>query len=196
MKHFRDVVPLRDLPRLALVLAVAGCASTAPPTLASGGTSTVVNSDWGRGATIEGDNLSVAPSMLDAPVEQTWVALLQALTTTGVPVNVVSQATWTAGTQPTRIKGRIAGQPLSTFLACGGTAGVAEVADAHAVTMGILATLRPVEGRTQLQIQVTGSAKDPFTSVPARHCVSRGKLEAQIAAAVRQHLNPSPANVS
>lgn len=170
---------------LAAAVVAASCAGTAPPGLSSGGTTTVINSERGRGASIRGDDMTVAPTRLDAPVDRAWTALLEALPATGIPVDVVSPEAWTAGTRVTRATGRFAGRPISTYLACGGTAGVAEVADAHAVTLGVLATLRPAQAGTELQVRVTGSAKDPFTSVPARHCVSTGRLEARVDSAVR-----------
>lgn len=170
---------------LALAIGTAACGGSARPTLSARGTSTDLSSETGRGVTVSGDEASVKTTVLSAPPEQVWPALLKALPAAGVPVETADKATWTAGSPAYGVKGRLGGKRLSTFLRCGGTAGVAEVADAHHVTMGVLASLRPAAAGTELQVRLVGSAKDPFTSVAPRQCVSTGALEAQVDSAVR-----------
>ncbi len=174
---------------IATLLLVAGCASTADPRVSSGGTSTVVTFPGQRAAIMDTESASVAPTLLPAPLDEAWDALLVALPAVGVPVTTVHEASWTAGNQVLNLRRRLGDRPLSNFLTCGGSAGVAEIADSYAVTMGVLATLTPAEGGTRLQVQVAGSAKDPFTSVPARHCVSRGRLEAALDSTMRATLS-------
>jgi hypothetical protein len=175
-----------------VVLAAGGaaCASTGEPTVGAGGTDTALNFSRGRSATVGGGGLAVAPTTLGVPVDQAWEALLKALPAIGVPVDAASPQSWTAGTPATQVRRRFAGERISAFLACGGSAGVAEVADSHVVTIGVLATLTATAEGTSLQVQVAGAAKDPFTSVPARHCSTRGRLEAKVDSVVRAFLVP------
>lgn len=179
---------------LVLAGTLAGCATTAPPVLASGGTTTEITSATGRMATISGDDASSKSTLHAAPIGQVWQALLSALPAVGVPLELINENAWTAGTAGVAAKGTFAGRRISTFLSCGGSAGVIEVANDHYVTIRVLATLvRPAEGTvqapaTELRVQVGGSAKDPFTSVPPRQCVSRGVLEARIDSTVRARL--------
>jgi hypothetical protein len=181
----------RGIPRLILAWAAlaAGCAPTGDPRLASGGATTQLSSEHGRGVTISGDEVSAVSKPINAPADQAWAALLRALPESGVPLHVVHEPSRTAGTRGARARTRFAGRPISTFLSCGGTAGVAEIANAYEVTLGVLATVRPAGSTAELEVRVSGSAKDPFTSVPARQCVSTGKLEARVDSAVRAALD-------
>lgn len=164
---------------------IGGCASAGQPTVANRGTDTVLNFSRGRSSMVANEGLGVAPTELAQPVGEVWPALLKALTALDIPVDVVDERSWTAGTPATQAHGDFAGARLSASLACGGAAGVPQVADSYAVTIGVLATLEPIEGGTSLVVKVAGSAKDRFTSVPARHCDSRGTLEAKVDSTVR-----------
>jgi hypothetical protein len=178
---------------LSLVLGgllATGCASTPQSTVRSSGTTTVFESPTGRGAQVSGEDAATTARIHAAPIEQVWAATLQALPAVGVPVETMNHTAWTVGTRATRAKGRFAGERISKFLRCGGTAGVIEVADEHLVTLGVLATLQPVETGTAIRFQVAGSAKDPFTSVPARQCASTGALEARVDSTIRAMLQP------
>ena len=70
-----------------------------------------------------------------------WHALLRALPATGVPVDAVHPASYTAGTTLTSARRKFAGKPISTYLRCGGSAGVAEIADECFVAISVLAEL-------------------------------------------------------
>ena len=166
-------------------LAASGCAATEEPRLAIGGASTILNSGRGRGAVVSGNEAASISTALPATVQVVWPALLQALPAIGIPLGTIDPVSWTAGTQATNARRRFADRPLSATLLCGGAAGIAEVADAYAVSVGVLATLVPNGSQTQLQVTVAGSAKDPYTSVPARQCVSRGNLEQRVDSTVR-----------
>lgn len=180
--------------RIALVLTAAaammsaGCAATARPSTSAAGTSTEIINDKGRGVVISGNDAYTRTSVYPAPVEQVWPALLSALRGAGVPVEVAHRASWTAGTPAFGAKNTFSGQKISTFLTCGGTAGVIEIADSYVITIGALGTLRPTDKGTELGFQVAGSAKDPFTSVAPRQCVSKGVLETRLDSAIRTYL--------
>lgn len=177
----------------ALLLAsLTGCASGPQSTLSSGGASTMVLSEeTGRSATVSGEDASVRSSTVAAPVEDVWNALQKVLPAIGIPLKVADRATWTAGNPGFGIKSRFDGRRISTFLKCGGSAGVIEVADEHYVTLGAMTTLRPTATGTEMHVRILGSAKDPFTSVPPRQCSSTGKLEAKLDSAVRAFVQRS-----
>lgn len=170
---------------LVALLALAGCATNTDPTLRTGGTATIVNPGRGGGVFIDGEDNFTAPTVIEAPIDQVWDALLKTFPAVGVPVDAIQTASYTIGTPVTNARRDFAGKPISTYLTCGGSAGVAEVADAYSVSIGVLASLAPVANGTQLQVRVSGSAKDPYTSVPARNCISKGRLEAEIDSTLR-----------
>lgn len=167
----------------------AGCASTAPPRVATGGTTTEMSSPTGLGETVRGDEVLATSLTYPQPVSRVWPALQRALTAVGVPLDVVDPATRTAGTPAARMRRTFGTTRLSTYLRCGGSGGVGDVADDYVVTLGVLATVRPLEGdKSTIQVQVAGSAKNPFNSVPARQCASTGLLEAKIDSTVKMEL--------
>ena len=146
--------------------------------------------EGGRGATIQPPSSGTTASSIDAPIAQVWQALLQALPAVGVPLETVMQPSWTAGAEAAAVRRRIGGRYLSSYITCGGSAGVADVADSYAVTLSLLSTLSEDGEGTRLETRLAASANDPFTSVPARGCVSKGRLEARVDSAVRALVGP------
>lgn len=179
---------MRPLPLLAL-LCLTGCAYTAAGTATLPDASSVTVAR-GRSAVI-GSRMDafLAPTRLEAPADSAWTALVGAYAATGLPADLLDRASRTVGSSRISVRGRLLGLPVSTFLACGGTAGVAEVADAHHVQMTVSArvTAAPTGG-SLLQVRVSGSAKDPFTSTPARPCSTTGGLEVRLDSLVRAEL--------
>ena len=175
---------------IAAAAFAAGCASTAPPRVATGGTTTEMSSPTGLGETVRGDEILATALAYPEPVSRVWPALQRALTAVGVPLDVVDPGTRTAGTPATRMRRTFGTTRVSAYLRCGGSGGVGDVADEYVVTLGVLATVRPAEGeKSTIQMQVAGSAKNPFNSVPARQCVSTGILEAKIDSTVKVELS-------
>lgn len=176
-------------PSLTLVLcgalALAACVTNPTPELRAVGSTTQIEFEGGRSATVTPQSMSPAATAVDAPIRQVWHALLQALPAVGVPLETVSEPAWTAGAEAAAVRRRIGGQWLSSYITCGGSAGVADVADTYAVTLSVLTTLKEDGDQTRIQTRVAGAANDPFTSVPARGCVSKGRLEARVDSAVR-----------
>lgn len=169
---------------LVAVGLMTACASGHTPEVRSAGARTEVNFEGGRGAVIESSTGSTTTA-IDAPIGDVWHALLQALPAVGVPLETVIEPTWTAGAEAAAVRRRIGGRYLSNYITCGGSAGVADVADSYAVTLSLLSTLSEDGEGTRLVTRMAAAANDPFTSVPARGCVSKGRLEARVDSAVR-----------
>lgn len=177
---------------LAALAVASGCANTAPPRVAATGTTTELSNTTGRGTTIRGDEAASTALRYTDPVPTVWPIVQRALTAAGVPLDVIDHPSRTAGTSGARIRRTLGTTRLSTYLRCGASAGSIDVADDHVVTFGALATVRAVDGGgSAVHVQVAGSAKDPFTSVPARECVSTGALEARIDSTIKAMLSPS-----
>lgn len=189
MIRSRERAPRSALQSLAVVLvgalSLAGCVTNQTPEVRAVGSSTQIDFDRGRSATVTPQSVSESATSIEAPIRDVWLALLQALPAVGVPLETVSEPTWTAGAEAAAVKRRIGGRWLSSYITCGGTAGVADVADTYAVTLSVLTTLREDGEQTRVETRVAGAANDPFTSVPARGCVSKGRLEARVDSAVR-----------
>ena len=101
---------------LALVL-LAGCVTNQEPGLRAAGTSTILNAHphKARSAVVSGEDAFTAPTVIAAPIDSVWHALLRALPATGVPVDAVHPASYTAGTTLTSARRKFAGKPISTY---------------------------------------------------------------------------------
>ena len=177
---------VRAFPVLLLgALAITGCVTSHTPEVRAVGTSTQIDFDRGRTVTVRPEPVTGSATAVEAPIREVWHALLQALPAVGVPLETVSEPTWTAGAEAAAVRQRIGGRWLSSYITCGGSAGVADVADTYAVTLSVLTTLREDGEQTRIETRVAGAANEPFTSVPARSCTSKGRLEARVDSAVR-----------
>lgn len=174
---------------LVLLLPLAACAAagtTAAPVMAPN--SNRVISAEGRAANFgSGAEVFAAPWRVEAPFDSTWAAVLAAFGATELPVQTLSEAAGQITSRLT-VQRRMLGVPASTFLTCGGTIGVAEMADASHLDVQLQILVVPKEEQTQVQILLGGTARDRFTNTQERPCLTRGILEARLAERIRERL--------
>ena len=185
---------MRTLVLLSLV-AVTACAPAAmgPAPVRTPNSSIVIDAS-GRGANFgSGSEVFAAPQRIGAPFERTWRAVLATYAATELPAERVHPA---AGQIVSRftVNGRIMGVPASTFLACGSTMGVSELANAYMVEVLLQVHVVPDGDTTRMDVQLSGIARDRFTNTQPRTCLTKGVLESRMAARVRERLElPDPA---
>lgn len=172
---------------LPLALLLAGCV-TASRDIPSTETERVVTSiGMPAGGTVLVESQregNITRTLLDAPPEVVWSALQQVQVDMRIPVNVVDTRTRITGMQEERLQ-RVLGRRPSWWLDCGaGLTG--NHADQYEVTATLLNQVFPAgEGRAEVRTRFEASAKDRAHSNNAVRCTTTGRLERQIAEALR-----------
>lgn len=172
----------------AALLPLGACApaATAPPPAAPN-SNRVIAAD-GRAASFgSGAEVYAGTQRIAAPYARAWPAVLAAFAATELPAERVDERAGQIASRFT-VNGRIMGLPASTFLTCGSTMGVAEVADQYVVEVVIQVLLAPDGDATRMDVQLGGTARDRFTNTQARPCLTKGLLEQRLAARVRERL--------
>lgn len=132
---------------------------------------------------------AIVSEELDATPEAAWAALPKAWEDLGIEVRESSRATRTLANARLVISRRMGGAPLSRYLSCGaGMQGA--FADVYRIQMSIHSAVVPVAGGgVEIRTYLEAVARNPEgTSNTAVNCTSTQRLEREIAARVRAHL--------
>jgi hypothetical protein len=170
-----------------LALTLSGCAAASTPAADVAASPTTQIRKTGTGIDVVAANDAVAiGSDLPLPVDRVWDALPRAYTAIAIPVLMVDPASHTLGNINFHPHGSLQGQRISSFLDCGST-GVsgAPVADVYSVRMSVRSHVVAATGGSRVETTVTGAARNmDGTGSSEIHCVSTGKLENALSAAV------------
>ena len=130
---------------------------------------------------ISSDHVELAD--VPATPEAAWRALPAVFVALRVEPNTLSEPQRTYGVTQLRVRGRLAGEPLSRFLSCGTGPVGQENADAYEVTLTALTRVTPgvTASSSSVGTLVTASARAMGTSGSAVSCSSTGRLEERIA---------------
>ncbi|HKG90586.1 MAG TPA: hypothetical protein VKA84_01770 [Gemmatimonadaceae bacterium] len=186
---------MRRVPLLALALltpAAAACNGTRPDPGFTTRPSTVVVSSGAGTMTLGAVESSMASARVVAkPTDSVWRVLPAVFDSLALPVTTVRTEEHVLGSEATRVRRRLAGVPLSTYLRCGGAMGIPN-ADSYDVQISVVTQLQPGEGTnrvTNVLTLVSGSAKSSATSNGSVvTCSSTGKLEERIQQLLRAQL--------
>jgi hypothetical protein len=170
---------------LFLLLLLAGCgASTgtgALTTIASGPTTTTVDTGRGSYSLVSVGETRVLRSVVHAPLAEVWSALPLLFEELQIPAGVVHDGTHVYGNPGLRVNGRIAGERPSRYLECGLTPIGASAADTYTLEVQLLANLQPSGAEsTRLQLQL-GATGTPRAGGSRSTCATTGALERRIA---------------
>jgi len=126
------------------------------------------------------DTLGVE-AIVTAPAAKVWEALPAVLTDLGLDLNFREPATRRVGTCYQKIRLRLAGDLLSTFLECGDSRGMPN-ADRFEVALTVLTTVMPTGANTsKIYTFVLGVGTEAAGSTRDRlWCFSKGALEERI----------------
>lgn len=185
---------MRYLPALAiliLTLTLSGCGTTASPATSTPSTTrTDVSSIQGQleiSMTTEAGGVSYT---LAASPEQVWSALVAVHNALEIPLAVADTRARVLGNPQLTLTRRFTGEPLSSFLSCGVTGGVA--ANNYRIQLSLLTNLSPASGGgTRVRTVVDASGRDPFAGNPPVNCASTYGLERKIATLLNEAIQPS-----
>ncbi|MBW3654950.1 MAG: hypothetical protein KY444_02510 [Gemmatimonadetes bacterium] len=113
-----------------------------------------------------------------------WPALPQAYAALGLAIAHLDTTTMVVGNPGFAARRELAGQRLSMWLDCGNTATGVPITDRYAVTVQIFTQLAPSASGTDVRSVLTGRALNPTTNDPPVDCMSTGRLEKRIVAAL------------
>ncbi len=132
------------------------------------------------------DTLGVEGIVL-APAAKVWEALPAVLTDLGLDLNFREPATRRVGTCYQKLRLRLAGDLLSTFVECGDSRGVPN-ADRYEVALTVLTTVMPTGANTsKVYTFVLGVGLDSSGALRDRlWCFSKGALEELIRSRVEE----------
>lgn len=132
---------------------------------------------------------AIVTDEVDATPEAAWAALAKAYADLGIEVRETSRPARTLGNSRLVISRRLGGAPLSRYLSCGsGMQGA--FADFYRIQMSIQSAVVPVPGAgVEIRTYLEAVARNPEgTSNTTVNCSSTRRLEREIAARVRAHV--------
>jgi len=172
---------------LAVLVAVAGCATSAPdaPPIPTSTIGTV--SVEGVGREIVAHDKIAEKSTVAAASDLVWGVLGGIFEQLDIPVTTTDPWTMTVGNGGFQTR-RIDGARMNTYLDCG-TNFSGPLANHYAVTLSVITTLAKVDGdHTEVSTVVDGSATPRGTAGHPVQCTTREKLEALIVKKVEEAL--------
>lgn len=179
---------------LVTCAALAGCASArqAPPRPAD-----VITTVTTSGSTVQlSSQVRVENTRVPRAAPRVWPVLPEVYEELGLPIETLQPDSLLLGNDRLVLMSRLAGEPISRFVRCGGTAGIVEIADRYRVEIALFSAVVVVDRtNTLLQTSMTASARDPFSNTAPRQCISTGELERRIANAVHERLGVSAAEL-
>jgi hypothetical protein len=187
------VSTMRNAVLLLAATALAACGSTTSSGPSTGAGPTTTSVSTGNNANVEftlhPDNRP-SSSTVQAPPERVWAVLPTVYEGLNIPVGTIDPNARLIGNRRVQVRsGRVATGRATTYLNCGNTGLGAPIADSYEVHMSVLTQLVPSDGgTTQVQTSVEGNATQRGVSGAPVRCASSGRLEEQIAAAIRQQL--------
>jgi hypothetical protein len=167
---------LTRIPSMALLCAMAGCASSGtatpssrPETVYAGGATLKINPDNGG-----------AVKVIDLPMEKLWRVLPSVYDSVGVPLSIVDPRKHLIGNEGYKIRATLNKKRLSNYFECGSTQGGAN-ADSYEIHLTVLTNLES-EGptRTKMTTTVTALAKPMQFAQDYSRCSSKAALETAI----------------
>jgi hypothetical protein len=127
-------------------------------------------------------------AQVDAPADTVWAALKRAYADLKLPVTTLVDAERRIGVDNQRFRDRAAGERLVKLVTCTQGMDGRDVAETYEVVLSVVTVATPSDGGgTALTSAVTADARPVFTSGEPVRCVSTGRLEERITAAVRKH---------
>jgi hypothetical protein len=179
---------MRHLSLLA-VFALVGCGahSSAPSTT---DTNVALGAAWQLDMQSTTERGGVAYT-LQAPPNQVWSTLIGIYDALEIPVTVADPRTHTVGNPQLTVTRRLGGEPLSNFISCGITGGVA--ANNYRVQLSVMTEVLAAQGggsRVRTVVEATG--RDPFSGNAPLQCATTYGLERRIEARLKDALRDSP----
>lgn len=172
---------------MAVLVAVAGCATSAPgaPAIPESTIGTV--SIEGTGRQILAHDKIAEKATVAAASNLVWGVLGGVFDQIGIPVTTTDPWTMTVGNPGFQTR-RIDGARMNTYLDCG-TNFNGPLANHYQVTMSVITTLAKVDGdHTEVSTVVDGSAMPRSNAGHPVQCTTREKLEALIVKKVEEAL--------
>lgn len=175
---------MRTTSILILSAAATGCASGSPPPEAPSPTRAVVRIDAGQGGyhdlelTREDD---VTTAWLDAAVDELWrhlPAVYEELGLEAGDLSIFNPVRHQIGVSNQRLS-RLAGQRLSSFIACGHSL-AGDNADRGHTLVSLSTWLEAESGGTTVRTRLQAVSRDGATSTSPVDCATRGTLEKEI----------------
>lgn len=133
---------------------------------------------------------AVRASLLPGAPERVWDALPVVYADLKLPLTLRSQGDRQLGSQGRRVRGSLGGVRMSLLFSCGAAAGGGEAADSYELSLDLVTQVAagPTAAESVLRTFATAVARPMMTSGEPVRCVSTGRLEERVAAAVRQQL--------
>jgi hypothetical protein len=185
------------MPRRLVLLSVvlAGCASSGGAAGIEGTSarSVEVRSGTNSEYRVEMVNAGTGRVAIQAPADQVWAALPDVFKEVGLDqAGVLDEAARVYGTQPSSVRRRLAGVPLSRLLDCGSRAGIPN-ADSYSVTVSVRTQVQPdgAEG-SFLRTDVEAHGRATGTSDVSVRCGTTNELERRIERLVKARLAATP----
>ena len=182
---------MRPLSLIALTVAVAGCASTAPagssapvrdnsPTPTPSSTRVVT----GSGSTLQMNTMNLdldVKLFVTGTPDEAWAVLPGVFSELLIPVSVNDTRTRTIGNTGWKTRRSIGRVPAQRYLDCG-SSGSMENAETYSLNLSIVTSVLPnPNGGAVVSTAISGTAKNPITSSSAEvRCASKGDLELRI----------------
>jgi len=181
------------MPRRLVLLSVvlAGCASSGGAAGIEGTQSRSVEVRSGTESEyrMEMVNTAAGRVAIAASADQVWAALPDVFTEVGLDqAGVLDESARVYGMQPTSVRRRLAGVPLSRLLDCGSRAGIPN-ADSYSVTVAIRTQVQPdgAEG-SFLRTELEAHGRATGTSDASVRCGTTNELERRIERLVKARI--------
>lgn len=182
---------MRTLSLVALTIAAAGCASTAPagssaPARDTAPTPTVNTTRvvTGTGSTLQMNTMNIdldVKLFVTGTPDEAWAVLPGVYSELLIPVSVSDPRTKTIGNTGWKTRRVIGRVPAQRYLECG-SSGTLENAETYSLNLSIVTSVLPnPNGGAVISTAISGSAKNPITSSSAEvRCSSKSELELRI----------------
>lgn len=182
---------MRPLSLVALTMAVAGCASTAPagssapvrdntPTPTASSTRIVT----GSGSTLQMNTMNIdldVKLFVTGTPDEAWGVLPGVYAELLIPVSINDTRSKTIGNTGWKTRRSIGRVPAQRYVECGAS-GSMENAETYSLNLSIVTSVLPnPNGGAVISTAISGTAKNPITSSSAEvRCASKGDLELRI----------------
>jgi hypothetical protein len=166
-----------------VLVCLAACASASKQT-STPGERVLATTDVGTVRSHEG---MASDSLVDAPPDTAFAALVAAYQDLGIDVKLLDPAAHQIGNRRFSKMNDIAGVRLSKYFGCG-SAETGPAADNYRVTMSIVSRVTPSGSASRIETQLTAYAEDLASSKGAISCTTLGGLEQRIHALTVKHL--------
>ncbi len=129
------------------------------------------------------------PIAVSANPDTVYVALVAVYRELGVPTPLLEPAHRVAGNEMLRVRRRIGGAPMQSYVDCGGTPGQPN-AETYDMEIGLVSYVTPVTGgNSTITTTLSAAGNDPMLGKDRQmRCASTGELERRIVRMVRERL--------